>query len=173
LFTSQRNHRRAAEAYADALNLDERWPGLLHVFALACYRSGRYANVESAARRWIAMAPSADAWDTLSCALRAQGKAAEALSAAETALKLAPDHVQAQHSKGAALLRLGRQEEALVLFEALSELGVNAPALFLYRGQVLQGLNRVQEAAEVFLAGLAAAPSSVALQHAYTSVKPN
>ncbi|MBC7768782.1 MAG: tetratricopeptide repeat protein, partial [Phycisphaerales bacterium] len=84
-------HGPAAEAYAEALRIDPAWAGLRLSYAIALYKAGRHAEAETAARQAAQEAPSGEAWDTLSCALRAQGKHADALKAAEAALALRPE----------------------------------------------------------------------------------
>lgn len=170
LLSSVGNHADAAPSYANALNIDNNWPGLLDVFAIACYRSGRYPDAERAARSGISRKPSAVLWDTLSCALRAQGRYEEALAAADNGLALEPSGNALRHSRAAALLRLERYQDALDIFDSLAANGVAAAALSLYRGEALVGLKRTREASEVFAEGLGRWPMSVGLQRAYANV---
>jgi tetratricopeptide (TPR) repeat protein len=166
LLTGGNHHVAAMEAYAQAMRIDPKWPGLVVVYAQSAYKSGRYDEAEKAARHWIAAEPSAGAYDTLSCALREQGKAQEALAAAEDALRTNPKHMGANHSRAAALLALGRHQEALQLFDALIAAGANAPALYLNRDKALLALKREREAAETFAEGARRFPADDALQQA-------
>ena len=156
----------ATEAYASAMRIDPKWPGLVAVYSDACYRVGRFDESEKAARHWIAATPNAAAYDMLSCALRQQGKAKEALAAAEQALQLDPANAGAKHSRGAALLKLGRHEEALAIFEALLRGGFQAPVIYLNRGRTLLALKRNRDAAEAFGDGLRRYPADKDLQQA-------
>lgn len=146
------NHAGAADAYAEALRLDQKWPGLRAVYAQACYKAGRGADAEMAARQLLKETPSADAWDVLSAALRAQHKGKEALDAADQALRLDPNHIDARNSRGAALLLLNRDKEALEVFDALAAEGVEAPVLILNRGAALEKLGRASEAQALYAA---------------------
>jgi tetratricopeptide (TPR) repeat protein len=170
LLSSVGNYADAAPAYADALNIDDRWPGLLEVSAIACYRSGRYADAERSARLGLSRKPNSVLWDTLSCTLRAQGRYKEALEAADQGLALESASNALRHSRAAALLRLERYQEALDIFDSLAAQGVAAAALSLYRGEALLGLNRTREAGDVFAEGLGRWPMSVGLQRAYANV---
>lgn len=146
------NHAGAAEAYAEALRIDQKWPGLRAAYAQACYNAGRAADAEMAARQLIKDEPSAAAWDMLSAALRAQNKGKEALEAADQALRLDPNDINARNSRGAALLLLDRHKEALEMFDALAAQGVEAPVLTLNRGAALEKLGRAQEAQTLYAA---------------------
>lgn len=140
------NPAGAADAYAEALKIDSKWPGLLRRFSHVAYRAGRAVDAERAARQLIAEEPSADAWNTLSCALREQNKGKEALEAADQSLKLAPDNAPALNSRAAALMTLGRHQEALDGFEALAARGVQGPTITLNRAAALEKLGRKYEA---------------------------
>lgn len=150
LLTGAGNHAAAADAYAEAMRIDPRWRGLRLAFCQAAYQSGRAAEAEQVARQQLKEAPSADAWDMLSAALRAQHKGKEALEAAEEALRIDRNHHNAQNSRGAALLLLNRDREALEIFDALAAQGVNAPVLSLNRAAALEKLGRGQEAEAIY-----------------------
>ncbi len=136
----------AADAYASAYRIDPNWPGLLQTYVHACYGAGRYDEAEKGARLLLTQDPSAAAWDLLSCALRGQGRAQEALDAANEALKLNASHVGARHSQGAALVKLGRAQEALKVFERLEADGASGAALSYNRAAALEKLGRSSEA---------------------------
>jgi len=173
VLSRQGNHDEAAQFYTNALNINDTWPGLHLVYAMACYRSGRYENAEQGARAGLNREPNIQLWDTLSCALRGQGRYAEAVAAAEQGIKTFGEDAALQHSRAAALLRLKRFKEALEIFDKLAAAGVVAPALSLYRGQALDGLKRPKEAAKIWAEALARWPDSIALQRAYASVSRN
>ena len=139
-------HQDASAAYAVAYQIDPQWPGLLANYVTACYGAGRYDEAEKGARLLVKNAPNAVAWDLLSCALRGQGKAQEALEAAQQALSLSPNHVGARHSQGAALLKLGRTGEALAIFDRLEGDGASGAALSYNRATALEKLGRGSEA---------------------------
>ena len=165
------NHAGAADAYANALRIDMNWPGLMQVYALSCYRADRYEEAEKAARRWLKDSPSPEAWDALSCTLRALGKHQEALAAADEALRLNPSSAPAQHSRGAALLQLGRSQEALDIFERLAMSGVQAPVIWLSRGNALASLERQSEALAAYSEGARRWPNDRDLQKALAEAR--
>lgn len=166
VLVAQEKPAEAAEAYAAAMRIDRDWPGLSTVYARACFRAGRYDEAEKAARHAIAAAPSVSAYTTLAAALREQGKANEALAAADEALRLAPDDAGAIHSRAAALLKAGRAEEALRLIDGLVAQGVDAPAIHLNRGKALLALKREREARDAFAEGVRRHPADPDLQAA-------
>jgi tetratricopeptide (TPR) repeat protein len=124
--------------------------GLLIALSRAQYNAGRGADAERAAREEIETAPSAEAWDALSCALRFQGKGQEALKAADEALRLDWQHLNAQNSRGAALLMLNRAKEALEVFDAIAARGVDMPVLVINRGEALEKLGRKADAKALY-----------------------
>lgn len=154
----------AADAFDGGLRIDPRWPGLALVFARAAYEAGRHQEAERAARHALNEAPSADAWDVLSGVLRALGKTEDARSAAKEALRLDPNHIGAHNSLGAALLILGRAQEAMPLFDALLAVGVVSPVLWLNRGAALEMLDRRPEAEAVYADAAARWPNMPNLQ---------
>src|SRR5262249_44956977 len=42
IMASLNDHAASASALADALRIDMKWPGLMHAYALSCYRAGSY-----------------------------------------------------------------------------------------------------------------------------------
>jgi len=150
LLTSVDDHAAAADTYVAALKIDQNWPGLAYVYAVAAYKSGRFAEAESGARAAVQKQPTAAAWDVLSSALRAQNKAQEALAAAEEALKLDREDINAANSRGAALLMLNRAQEALEVFEGISAKGIELPVLALNRAAAYDMLGRTIEARAIY-----------------------
>lgn len=144
------NHAGAVDAYLAAGRIDPKWPGLLIALSRSQYSAGRGAEAERAAREAIEAAPSAEAWDALSSALRAQGKSQDALKAADEALRLDWQHLNAQNSRGAALLQLNRAKEALDAFDAIVARGVEMPVLTMNRGEALEKLGRKAEAKALY-----------------------
>ncbi len=143
-------HGPATDAYAAAMRIDGGWPGLATTFSQSAYRAGRLQEAEQGARFATSYMPDANAWNALSGALRGQGRGQDALNAAEEALMLDPSHLGAIHSRGAALLLLGRAKEALEQFDTLAALGVAAPVLSLNRGAALEMLGRKAEADAIY-----------------------
>lgn len=150
ILTGSGDHAGAADAYAGAAKIDPKWPGLNLVLSVASYNTGRFAEAESAARAAVQSHPNADSWDALAAALRAQGKGEEALAAADEALKIDRQHLNALNSRGAALLMLSRPQEALEIFDALAAKGVDAPVLALNRATAYDLLGRANEARAIY-----------------------
>lgn len=149
ILTLSENPTKASEAYAAAYRIDPEWPGLLNNYVTACYGAGRYDEAEKGARLMITKAPTAGAWDLLSCSLRGQGRAQEALDAANEALLTNPNHVGALHSQGAALLKLGRASDALKAFDQVEASGGSGAALSFNRAAALEKLGKPKEAKAV------------------------
>src|SRR5690242_5990517 len=131
VLTRRKQHAAAAESYANAMRLDRNRKGLAVAYAVACYHAGRYDEAEKSARFAVEVEPSLAAYDALACALREQGKSADALAAIEGALRLTPASNSAQNTKGSILLAMGRNAEALTIFEELNDRGVQAVAITL------------------------------------------
>lgn len=144
------NLSAATDAYAEALRIDAKWPGLRLVHARMALDAGRIEEAEASARKAAKEGAGPDAWDTLSGALRMQKKGQDALAAADEALKLAPNHASALNSRGASLLMLKREREALAIFDALIDRGLAMPVLWLNRGAALELLGRRAEADAVY-----------------------
>ena len=157
-------HGAATESLANAMRIDRNRRGLALNYAISCFRAGRYDEAEKSARFAVQAEPSSPAYDALACALREQGKTADALAAAEEALRLAPDSNAAQHTKGSILLALGRNAEALAIFEDLNNRGVTAPAITMNRGAALEKLGRAGEAARLYTEATALWPNFAELQ---------
>ncbi|MBI3439509.1 MAG: tetratricopeptide repeat protein [Proteobacteria bacterium] len=139
--------------------------------ARTALESGQNELAERAARRLVFEAPSAEAYDILSCALRNQERFSQALSASDAALRLDPNDVPARHNRALVLTRLGRSQEALKVFDALISAGVRAPPLWLGRGSALMELSRVADAEAAFADGVRQWPNDGDLLQAFASVR--
>ena len=144
------NHSGAVEAYTNAARVDPKWPGVFVVLSQAHYAREQFSDAERAARQAVANAPSAGAFEALSNALRAQGKAQDALSAADDALRLDHQDPNAQHARAAALMQLKRPQEALAIFDELRARGIDLPILQMNRGAALEALGRKADARAVY-----------------------
>lgn len=164
-------HAHAAASYSEALRLAPNIPNVRLARSRALLSAGSAALAEIAAREAVAKEPSADAWDALSCALRAQDRLEEALAAADAAVKCDPAHAPAAHTHAVALSRLGRNEELLTELDNLAARGVHAPALWLNRGVALLGLTRTADAEAVFADGVKQWPFDTTLQSALANTR--
>src|SRR5262249_23608809 len=116
LLAHKKDHAAAAESFANAMRIDRTKKGLALSYAMSCFRAGRYNEAEQSAALAVKNEPSASAYDALACALREQGKTAEALAAADQGLRLAPSNAAVQHTRGSILLAMGRNADALAIF---------------------------------------------------------
>lgn len=149
LLSAENDHAGAADAYGAAHQIDPNWPGLDLVLSLANYRAGRYPEAERHARAAVKTRPGLETWDALADALRALGRGEEALAASDEALKFNGQDVNAQHGRGAALLMLGRAQEALDIFDRLIKIA-NVPTLALNRATAYDMLGRAAEARAIY-----------------------
>ncbi|MEZ5961273.1 MAG: tetratricopeptide repeat protein [Hyphomonadaceae bacterium] len=149
ILAEQKNYAGALEAYNNASRIDPQWPGLYVVISQTLYALERFGEAEKAARTATAT-PSAAAFEALSNAQRAQGKAKEALTSAEQALSVDWHDPNAQHAKAAALMQLNRPQEALAIFDDLLGRGIDLPILHMNRGAALEELGRKADARAVY-----------------------
>jgi tetratricopeptide (TPR) repeat protein len=139
--------------------------------ARAANNAGNFVQGERAARRIIALAPSCEAHDVLSGALRGQDRLEEALAASDAAVRMDPNNAVAQHGRALVLSRLGRYGEALSVFDALISRGVAQAPLWLNRGVALLGLTRVADTEAAFADGVKRWPQDQGLQNALANVR--
>ena len=150
ILTELGNHSSAVEAYSNAARIDPKWPGVFVVLSQAFYALERFNDAERAARQTVANAPTAGAFEALSNALRAQGKAQDALNAADEALRHDWQDPNAQHARAAALMQLNRPQDALTIFDELRSRGIDLPILQMNRGAALEALGRKDDARAVY-----------------------
>jgi tetratricopeptide (TPR) repeat protein len=162
---------RAAEAFAEAAALAPHARELQRRYLRALLDAGRVSEAETAARAHLEAAPSAEAWIALANVLRAREKFEEALVASESALRLQPNSANAAFGRGVALARLGRNRDALGVFDDLLARGLSDPALYVQRGAVLMNLSCDGEAEAVFGEGAQRWPLDPHLQHALATTR--
>ena len=139
--------------------------------ARAALQRGEAAKAEGMARLLLVQAPSGATYELLAATLRRQDRLEEALAASDTAVRLDPNNVTAQHGRAQVLSRLGRFAEAVAIFDALVAGGVTAAPLWLNRGVALLGLTRTAEAEAAFADGVRRWPQDAGLQNALASVR--
>lgn len=149
ILTAMSNDAGAIDAYNNAARIDPTWPGLFVALSQAYYSNGQFALAEQAGRSAVA-SPNVAGWEALSNAQRAQGKMQEALNSAEQALKINWQDPNALHSKAAALMGLGRPQEALAIFDDLLGRGIDLPVLHMNRAAALEALGRGADARAVY-----------------------
>ena len=139
--------------------------------AQAAMSAGNPRAAEQIARMSIAQSPSAEAFDVLANALRAQDRLEDALSAADQAVARAPQIASAQHSRAFILGRLGRLTEALQIYDQLIQRGVTPPQLLLNRAVALLGLTRDADAEAALADAVKRWPQDQGLQSMLASVR--
>jgi tetratricopeptide (TPR) repeat protein len=137
----------------------------------AAMTAGRPAEAERMARALTISSPSPEAFELLSAALRVQGKPDKAIAAADEGLRLALGSVRLSHARALALADLGRNEEALRMFDNLAKRGVEQPPIWLSRGIALLGLARDADAEAMFADGVRRWPQDQGLHHGLASVR--
>ncbi|MDC8015798.1 tetratricopeptide repeat-containing sulfotransferase family protein [Tahibacter soli] len=86
-----------------------------------------FAGAVDATRRIVALRGDAAAWFELGLALDRNGDCADALAAAERALELDPTNAAARFLIGRSLTGLGRIDDAITTYRALTAIGAQAP----------------------------------------------
>lgn len=139
--------------------------------ARSALQSGDHRGAEKIARALVAETPSAETFELLASALRAQDRLEEALVAADQAVARDSQSVAALHSRAFILGRLGRFAEALPIYDALAGRGIVQAPLWLNRGMALLGLARDAEAEAMFADGVARWPQDQGLQNALANTR--
>lgn len=171
LLASVQLHGDAADAFAQAFRLDPESLPTARAFTRSALAAGRGADAERVARALTIAAPSAESWNFLASALRAQDKLEEALEAAEQAVASDPNDAAAVHTRATILTRIGRNEDALAALNTLSARGVTAPAIVFTRGTALFNMTRAAEAEAAFAEGVARWPADANLHTALANAR--
>lgn len=164
-------HTHAADAFARACALAPQEIVYTRAHAICALTAGRFDDAENAARRFATASPSAEAWELLANALHASDKLEAALAAIGKALTLEPNRASAAHARAVILSKIGRNEEALNVLDALEARGVSAPAIALSRGTAYFNLSRTEESEATFAGGVARWPTDSALQSALANAR--
>jgi len=126
-------------------------------------QSGRFAELEQAARAWLASHPDSGViWKFLGAALWSQGK--DALPALEQAARALPEDPEAQTNLGNVLRARGRLEEAAARHERALALAPDYAEAHTNLGAVLRDLGRAEEARASYERALSIKPS-LAIAH--------
>ncbi|MGD9966659.1 MAG: 2OG-Fe(II) oxygenase family protein [Hyphomonadaceae bacterium] len=164
-------HAEAIGVYDAALARDPDNAPIAVSLARSALAAARPADAERAARRAIATAPSAEAWELLAHALGLRDLLDEALSAVGEALALEPDRETAQYLRIDLLARIGRNEAALAALDEMAVLHGASAKIAFRRGAVLSNLTRLAEAEAEFAEGVARWPRNVAMQNALANAR--
>ena len=152
---------RTDEAFSIARAEVERKPDFPHAyigFGQMLLDRGELAEAEAVFREGWKLEPyNLDLAGHLASVIWLQGRHEESLGWYDEAIRLNPRHALAHVSKGDALLRLGRHEEAIDTLKRALDLGP-PPLLHNLIGEAAQGLGRLEEAEEHYRLALLAEP---------------
>lgn len=168
---------RVAAAEADFERAAELGPGGIEgdwQRARSLLDLGRWAEAATLLRRVHAARPDDhEVTSALGWALLQEHSDAEALEVLARAEALAPAGSTIDgERRGFALLRMGRAEEALALFDGLVALAPEDPSLHAQRGMVLRTLGRIEDARSAFEAALALDSGQTAAARALRELPP-
>jgi uncharacterized protein (TIGR02466 family) len=145
-----------------AITLDRRFRPARIALARLANQTGSHAVAEQHARKLLeANASDAEAWSALGASLYGLRRYAEARSALQRAVALAPAYGPARYNLAATLCEEEYAEEALAEVEAATKLGVEHRGLRITRARALMQLDRYDEAESVLVDLVAAAPNDV------------
>ncbi len=99
--------------YQKALQILGGKPGLWRDYGQVLYRKRDFAGAEAAARKSLALAPSASGFITLAMVQRAEGRGGDAVKTLDSAMSLEPGRSDLRLLRAAWQLELGRWPEAL------------------------------------------------------------
>jgi tetratricopeptide (TPR) repeat protein len=129
------------------------------------------AEAEREAKAYIAVAPGPESWTLLSNVQRTQERHQDALVSAETALKLAPNLRGLRFNHATALEKVGRNAEALPIFEKLAQQELDTPELALHCARSLYAEGRKKDSETIAEAGVRQWPQIAALHGALSRMR--
>jgi len=164
----------AITAYRAAIKLNPALVAAYFELAVLQQRAGRLQDAEATLRRLLrAMPDNAQAKLMLGMVLMETGRPGDAETLLRRALSDASDNrTQASLRNGLAwaIRRQNRHEEALAEMEAVGRLDPTLPRLDIQRAEIMQDLQRYDDALEIFGAALAREPHSPHLHCAYNDL---
>ncbi len=158
------HHRRGALAEAKALYLqalaqNPRDGEAHHLLGVIAQQAGDLHQCVRLIETALSIRPTSAAYSNLSHALWRLGRHSEAQAAAQAALSLDPQSLEARQNLGNALYALGHGEEAAATFSQALVLSPGHPQIALNLGIVLLELGRPADALAVFDDMLSRAPN--------------
>ncbi|OQW62010.1 MAG: hypothetical protein A4S17_08185 [Proteobacteria bacterium HN_bin10] len=132
---------------------------------------GDLAEAEREARAYISLAPGPESWTLLGTVQRAQERHQDALATAETALKFGPNLRGLRFNYATALEKVGRNSEALEVFDKLARQELDTPELALHYARALYLEGRKKEAETIAEAGVQQWPQVGALHGALARMR--
>ncbi len=115
----------------------------------AMFKAGRHVELEGQARLLIQRYPAAGiAWKALGVSLKMQGK--DALAVFQKAAELLPDDAAAHGNLGAALIELGRLDDAAKSYRRAIEIAPGDAQAHLILGSILKDIGQLHEAEKCY-----------------------
>lgn len=138
---------------------------MVRVHIVRCLMAlGDLAEAEREARAYIAAQPGPESWTLLGTVQRAQERHEDALHSAEQALKFGQRLRGLRYNHAAALDRVGRNNEALAIYEGLARQEIDTPDLALNYARALYAEDRRRDAEAIAEHAVARWPGVGALQ---------
>lgn len=160
---TERTRDATLEVYRIAAEQPDASPGALHNYGLTLLAANRPAEAVVFFRRLAGIRGDLfEAHLNLARAARLAGHTAEAGSAAERAVQLAPRRADAHFELALQREAAGEPAGALDAYRAAAALDPRLAEAFFNQGTVLVALNRLREAEAAYRAGLARQPESAA-----------
>jgi Flp pilus assembly protein TadD len=161
----------AIKVFRAALALTPNAP-TVHVNLVQCLMTrGDLSDAERETRAFIANFPGPEGWTLLSQVQRAMDRNQEALASAAEALRLAPQVRGLKLSHAQALERVGRNTEALEIYERLGMHELDTPELALSLARGLYAAGRKEDAQSVLEQGIAQFPGTIALHNTLARIR--
>lgn len=169
---------QARGAYSDAIKIfraaSALAPGFLmvRVNIVRCHLAmSELSEAEREAREYIAIAPGAESLTLLGTVQKAQERHQDALATAEAALRYGPNLRGLRYNFAAALEKVGRNTEALGVFEKLAKQELDTPDLALNYARALYVEGRKKDAETVAEQAVQTWPQVSALHGALSRIR--
>jgi tetratricopeptide (TPR) repeat protein len=164
-------HAEAVRIFRAAIALSAKAGGARLNLVRCLLAAGEIADAEREARDAVGAEPSAETWTMLAHVHRLQERHDEALRDAQAALQFGPKLRGLRYNVAVSLERVGRNHEALTLYEKLARQDLDTPdlALNLTRGLFADG--RKREAEMIAEKGVELWPGSAPLHTALARIR--
>jgi len=166
VLVEMQRYAAAESALSEAVRLRPQHMAALFELGVACERQGRLEASEAAFRKLLVLDPrNAQAHNYLGYMLADRGvRLEEALREIELALKEEPKNTAYLDSRGWALYRLGRWDEARAVLESAIGQGGQDPVMHEHLGDVLNSLKLYRLAHKAYQDALAGDPNNEGLK---------
>jgi len=163
VLTHEKRFAEAAELFGAVLEKNRTDPVALYGAALSAFNLGKTSEAESLARAAVAATTSsssptkekektraADALVLLAVVLAVRGDDPGALKSAQQAVKIAPDHFDAQFTLGRALYSVGDTNAAVKAFRMAVSLNPSDPRALFFLGTTLERAGDLESALKTY-----------------------